>query len=1848
MSDVGLGNLNTSALSPTTSPLLPATQGVDASATDLSLRAIRHVESVWALPALPDAVKLDLASLPGGHPAVSSLLSGINQDLNGNNVDPSALPMTPDLTMVSSVAQYNPQARSTFDDARVFLASLRTQKPPSEPDDFAVQKWKENAIQQGYLPAPDNGVIDGKWDTSYNTIKSQMAYDAVNKQYSGEHAMAVPIKSVLETIGDWTSPSGLLRGATSLGLWFDTGQISKDFSSWGDKWRALGHASGPLDFAGKLLDAVTGPVDDVLVPIVNIALLFSGVGEVMDFARAGMWAAHGLEAGEAAVDAGKIYRSTNGIQKFWEGAKSLVSAASPAEDVASFREPSWLSSKMAASDSKIANSISQGDYGMDAWRNFKPVIGTKKVVQVGMRLGFANQVERNVLGYQGNGFKLGDVPGVQTAVDSVLNNSVAPWAEVLFTPNHIFEPGSFTSNAKSLGSFALRHLGSASGRAVIGGVAGLGYGAYEGSDAGQLVKDAAIGAVAGAALPAIGKGMGLLGHAPVINHLPGFDMIGNIGDFLSKTSFAPITNDQRFTDVFHQGMLGHLNNTVSKAVGDVDKAAAADKLQQYQSTFDKGGFTAAFSQANMGGDTELAGAGMLHTTVAFAIDHTAKLEAGAESGANFQRKYDLVRSKLTAQVRTFNIQGGDTLEDVVMAATTRASNSPWENARAYSQMMRDITEGADSETLIRRTAELANHQNMMASDTVRQLTSAENIPELANTPNLGEWMKQTPDQRVGGLQNYVQDVMPTFGNFPKWHLVTSDLDSLVKGGLMTDAKFAQAVGWEGQAKNLLTEFDDIPAAEGAQQFTKQIFQHLITDPDANPATWAQKARFAPLARQLNSWIGKFGVALHDTVSKQELILAADELSSHATTLDNFERLNKKLIDVPKDLSNLDPEELEKLPGGKLPEDFPTTSPKSVWDIAGGNSFHELADAQFKQGLQAAGVGSDDIKDLQRIRRYAAHNGLTGGDFASAVDAHVKQVLSDDRWTQRFGLETQVRGKDDAILQGSDLLKAKVDQLMTASHHTAAEIDRPALLASIAEKFGENSPELRQMTTTLDHMEANGYKLVHGAEFLMPHDVMHTSGMFRDINARNSNAMTLGNFFDRVQPEVLHNQIVNAQKDSILKELQGIPEAKLNGISLKPDKDGNITDLNNVLDDVYKLVVKPAQDRSANSLLEVQHQNFLAKAAKRYATNLTPLSLQDLGLSRNYNETVSILTRKGYSDEAAHAIWTGLKKGRYADFENLGFAAFEAKMRSRNQLADSLNVLAGTKEGSGFASFMPSGKGSAIAGAAVGGYIGAHDAADSAGPNANWGDTLTGALRGAAVGAVAGKLAQPALNPLSKVADRFEASKFAHYGYMADNLAASRDHFRFVLNPFFDLKRYVHNHYLAQTSGVDELRFNQSPSALKKSLAKDLTAENATITNGTALGPIAIKDRANQKFTDIYNDFRTVARPHFDPDAVESTSQQFSRIGILGQDTTAWQASTWHQLMQVKDADGVARFNPQEAYDRVKNMYTYGTTGRSAAEQSVNFIFFPFSFQKKVVTEGAKFLADDLSRAVMLHDSYRMYHELDKEHHLGEKLKEHAPILNKLLQLNMFANGISPGRLGGINAKLFESGAGAILNLFSPQGVSIKNAADGANLSELAKSLVPAINDVHQLLQDARSQKNVLFDPSHEIAAVQARDGYKAWNDYKTGLYAALKEGGYKPGDVTSATLTKPELAPVKIDMETKRDELSKQYPGWVDSKNAAAEKNVLLASEKQMRLDAVAAGTGNVTDLQFHDLEVHIADWKDYLKKDQGITNISDADPSVYEDIQGVAREMVRMNPDFQKVWDKYYAREYGPLTAPI
>jgi hypothetical protein len=34
------------------------------------------------------------------------------------------------------------------------------------------------------------------------------------------------------------------------------------------------------------------------------------------------------------------------------------------------------------------------------------------------------------------------------------------------------------------------------------------------------------------------------------------------------------------------------------------------------------------------------------------------------------------------------------------------------------------------------------------------------------------------------------------------------------------------------------------------------------------------------------------------------------------------------------------------------------------------------------------------------------------------------------------------------------------------------------------------------------------------------------------------------------------------------------------------------------------------------------------------------------------------------------------------------------------------------------------------------------------------------------------------------------------------------------------------------------------------------------------------------------------------------------------------------------------------------MYHYGTTGRSAAEMSVNFVFFPFSFQKKTVTHAA--------------------------------------------------------------------------------------------------------------------------------------------------------------------------------------------------------------------------------------------------------------------------------------------------------
>jgi hypothetical protein len=329
----------------------------------------------------------------------------------------------------------------------------------------------------------------------------------------------------------------------------------------------------------------------------------------------------------------------------------------------------------------------------------------------------------------------------------------------------------------------------------------------------------------------------------------------------------------------------------------------------------------------------------------------------------------------------------------------------------------------------------------------------------------------------------------------------------------------------------------------------------------------------------------------------------------------------------------------------------------------------------------------------------------------------------------------------------------------------------------------------------------------------------------------------------------------------------------------------------------------------------------------------------------------------------------------------------------------------------------------------------------------------------------------------------------------------------------------------------------------------------------------------------------------------------------------------------------------------------------AFEQSVNFVFFPFSFQKKTATHAAQWIADDLTRSVLIHDAYKAYEVLQDHTGLNDWIEEHAPVLNRLQQLNMFAFGLSPGKLGGVNAPFIEfavgdplstdptvRGKGALFSLLSPMGVHIGE-GQGTDFMKVIRRTIPALNDVKYMLEDVKSQGHVLFDPAHKTAASQVRDGYDQWSEYKKGVEAAMKDAGASWYDLYN----NPGMAPLLAEFQQKKYELERQFPAWADAKLNALGKQAELEQERQFRLNTVLydPAEASPSDLQFYQFEQMLAQKKQILDQ-YGITDWQEMAPGDFAQVRGVAIEMARQNPGFRLIWRKFYERTFGMIETSL
>ena len=173
-------------------------------------------------------------------------------------------------------------------------------------------------------------------------------------------------------------------------------------------------------------------------------------------------------------------------------------------------------------------------------------------------------------------------------------------------------------------------------------------------------------------------------------------------------------------------------------------------------------------------------------------------------------------------------------------------------------------------------------------------------------------------------------------------------------------------------------------------------------------------------------------------------------------------------------------------------------------------------------------------------------------------------------------------------------------------------------------------------------------------------------------------------------------------------------------------------------------------------------------------------------------------------------------------------------------------------------------------------------------------------------------------------------------------------------------------------------------------------------------------------------------------------------------------AAWH-WKQMGQTDSEIRAN-------IVKDFGYGSAafgeGRSSLERSVNFVFFPFSFDKTLYRNFGAYLLDRTAQRLMVQAGLQAYNNYNKSDPTGDKIfssawwQKHGPVAQEALRLNAFAHGVSLGQFGGINAP--------ILNLFIPQSYN----ADPSGVQTI-KGFIPAAREFQQLATELTQQSKIV-------------------------------------------------------------------------------------------------------------------------------------------------------------------------------
>lgn len=412
--------------------------------------------------------------------------------------------------------------------------------------------------------------------------------------------------------------------------------------------------------------------------------------------------------------------------------------------------------------------------------------------------------------------------------------------------------------------------------------------------------------------------------------------------------------------------------------------------------------------------------------------------------------------------------------------------------------------------------------------------------------------------------------------------------------------------------------------------------------------------------------------------------------------------------------------------------------------------------------------------------------------------------------------------------------------------------------------------------------------------------------------------------------------------------------------------------------------------------------------------------------------------------------------------------------------------------------------------------------------------------------------------------------------------------------------------------------------------------------------------------------------------IEEADRRMFQTGILGYSPRYSEAARAFILKKRNP-----NISMGELKRRVSQLEGYGT-GRRTIEKSVNFLFFPFSFQKKLITTLGDFVLQEPARALLIHEGFRRFNESEVGKDVGAFTERYLPIAQQLQRLNNLSYGVGPGRffLQGLLddpkgrrtdlglaaeilstvgvpsaanvplAQMFGGAGDAMVHMFMPTVITDDNEQGLGELVGALDTFIPALRDINTLFSGALPGVGSAEEPGvvarQFIAATKGGDPYWQQQNFiderrmkKAELEETARALGYASADGLLASDV-GQLTGIAARYDQEMAKLQEDYP-------VGAQMSETFTNSTGMKERALLRLHDSNDRTEGEDAILRIA------QMEQEGRNLAAMMGQSQDSLLGVILPRIRAeamlhaeDPDFVYLYERLYARDYGPITSTL